>query len=154
MSGSALHSFTERNRHGKLARYGLSVAIGVVIGCLTVSLLRPEASFAVPEADLAAAEGVIAVPAQLSADIYGLYLIDTHNETILLYSYVGPWERGLRLLSARSFRYDRRLSEFNTSKPSPQEVRKLLESDSTDSPEQGESGKKVKAGDTAEPLGE
>ena len=126
MSDSALHPVAGQNRTSGFARYALVAVAGAAVAVLAVSLLAPQSSLALPDGAPTAADGVFAVPAQLTSDVHGLYLIDTRNETILLYSY-SPRSRNLRLLSARSFQYDRRLTNFNTDKPSPDQVRELLE---------------------------
>ena len=112
--------------HG-FGRYILAGSIGVLVGCLAVSLLVPDTTLALPQNGASSADGIFAVQARLASDTYGLYLIDVRNQTILLYTYGGPRGRGLSLLSARSFRHDRQLTDFNTAKPSPEQVRQLLE---------------------------
>ena len=110
-----------------LGKYILAAVIGALVVYLLGGFLTPSATLALPQEGPVGAEGVLAVPAQLTADAYGLYLIDLRNQTILLYTYGGPWARGLRLISARSFQYDRELVDFNSGEPSPQDVQKLIE---------------------------
>ena len=114
-------------RQGTLGRYILAAVAGALIVYLLGSLFSPAPTLALPQEGPIGSQAVMAVPAQLASDAYGLYLIDLENQTILLYSYGGPWAKGLRLLSARSFRYDRMLVDFNAGKPSPQDVKQLLE---------------------------
>ena len=83
-------------------------------------------------------------------------MIDTQNQTILLYSYGGPWAQGLSLMSARSFRYDRELVDFNSGKPSPQDVRQLLEGslkvlDSPDGSDKDKTNNATESGSTPQP---
>ena len=113
--------------HRALGKYILAGIIGALAACLAISSLTPATTFALPELGRSSADGVFAVEARLGADVYGLYLIDTKNQTILLYRYGGIRSGGLSLLSARSFRYDRQLPDFNSGKPSPGEVRELIE---------------------------
>ncbi len=108
-------------------KYILAAIIGALATCLIISIFTPATTLAVPKFGQPGAEGIFAIQARLSSDSYGLYLVDTRNQTILLYRYGGPRAKGLSLLSARSFRYDRQLRDFNTGKPSPQDVRKLIE---------------------------
>ena len=133
MNGSALHPVAGRNRTSGFVRYALVAVAGAAVAIVAVSLLTPQSSLALPDGALGTADGVFAVPAQLTSDVHGLYLIDTRNETILLYSY-SPRSRNLRLLSARSFQYDRRLTNFNTDRPSPDQVRQLLETPTPTTP--------------------
>ena len=122
-----------RARRSSLGKYILAAILGALIAYVAarVSIFTPAATLALPETSAVSSEGVLAIQAHLSSDVYGLYLIDLKNQTILLYGYGGPWSRGLRLLSARSFQYDRKLLDFNTGKPSPREVQQLIEAGST-----------------------
>ena len=120
-----------RARRSSLGKYILAAILGALIAYVVTSVFTPAATLALPETSAVSSEGVLAIQAHLSTDVYGLYLIDLKNQTILLYGYGGPWSRGLRLLSARSFQYDRKLLDFNSGKPSPREVRQLIESGST-----------------------
>ena len=134
-------SSPSRPRQSSLGKYVLAAAIGALIAYIAGSVLTPGTTFALPQAGAASGEGILAVQARLSSEAYGLYLIDVKNQTILLYGYGGPWARGLRLLSARSFQFDRELVDFNSGQPSPQDVRKLLEVVPKDSDSSIESGK-------------
>ncbi len=70
--------------------------------------------------------GVFIVPAQFTRDNFGCYLLDVDAQTVVAYQFY-PGEKQLRLIAARGYRYDRRLTNFNTGAPSPEEVRSLLE---------------------------
>lgn len=75
---------------------------------------------------VAGGNGVYMMPGQLGHDSYGCYLMDLDNQNLCIYG----WDdtgRKLKLLAARSFRYDRRLENFNTDSPSPSEVKELIE---------------------------
>ena len=125
------HFSHSQARHSSLGKYILVAILGALIAYVATSIFTPAATLALPETSAVSSEGVLAIQAHLSTDVYGLYLIDLKNQTILLYGYGGPWSRGLRLLSARSFQYDRKLLDFNSGKPSPREVQQLIESGST-----------------------
>jgi len=125
-----------------LGKYVLAGAIGALVVYLAGSFFTPAPTLALPQEGAVGAQGFLAVPAQLSSDAYGLYLIDLRNQTILLYGYGGTWSKGLRLISARSFQYDRELADFNSGKPSPQDVQQLLQDalmpqDSSAGPDKG-----------------
>ena len=124
-------SFLCTSKRPNLGKYILAALFGALAACLAVSLFAARPSLALSEFGPLAADGILAVQARLSSDTYGLYLIDTQNQTVLLYGYGGPFSRGLHLLSARSFRYDRQLLDFNAGKPSPREVRQLIEAAQT-----------------------
>lgn len=73
---------------------------------------------------------ILVVPVQIERDSYGLAMVDTVGQTLWIYELNsrGPAHKWLRLLAARSWRYDRLLQEFNTDKPKPEQVKMLLES--------------------------
>jgi hypothetical protein len=73
---------------------------------------------------------VLVVPVQIARDSYGLAMVDTVSETLWIYELNsrGPVHKRLRLLAARSWRYDRLLQELNTDRPKPEEVKMLLQS--------------------------
>ncbi|HYO07622.1 MAG TPA: hypothetical protein VER17_01495 [Tepidisphaeraceae bacterium] len=73
---------------------------------------------------IAGGAGLFVVPAQFSTNTWGCYLMDVDSQTLCAYQYV-PGERQLRLVAARNFAYDRRLTNFNTGEPSPKEVQEL-----------------------------
>ena len=127
MDSSRIQSCSAPAGKSTLGRYILAAVGGALIVYLLGGIFSPAPTLALPQEGTLGSQAVMAVPAQLASDVYGLYLIDLENQTILLYSYGGPWAEGLRLLSARSFKYDRKLLDFNAGKPSPQDVRQLLE---------------------------
>ena len=73
---------------------------------------------------------ILVVPVQIARDSYGLAMVDTISETLWIYELNsrGPIHNRLRLLAARSWRYDRLLQELNTDRPKPEEVKMLLQS--------------------------
>ncbi len=75
---------------------------------------------------IAGGAGVFIMPGQLGEKIWGVYLLDVDAQTLAAYAYDARSGR-LKLAAARSYRYDRRLEDFNTSDPSPDEVRQLVE---------------------------
>jgi hypothetical protein len=68
---------------------------------------------------------VVIMPAQLSPNTWGCYVMDSQNQTLSVYQYT-PGEHDLRLAAARDIQYDRKLGDFNTSPP-PAEIRKMIE---------------------------
>lgn len=82
-----------------------------------------------PFPPIAGAAGLFVMPAQFSRDRWGCYLMDIDAQTLVTYEY-NPAENGtfpsLMLSSARNFRFDRRLKNFNTT-PDPREVARMLE---------------------------
>lgn len=74
---------------------------------------------------IAGGNGLFVMPAQLSPNTWGCYLMDIDHQTLCVYQY-SPGEKMLRLAAARNVQYDRRLGNFNTT-PSPQEIKNLVE---------------------------
>ena len=75
---------------------------------------------------IAGGAGFFIMPAQFSQNVWGCYLLDVDSQTLCAYQYL-EGRKQLRLVAARNFQYDRRLSNFNTGSPSPLEVRALVE---------------------------
>jgi hypothetical protein len=69
---------------------------------------------------------VFIVPAQFAPNVFGCYLMDIDAQTLCAYQFF-PSDKALRLLAARNFRFDRRLTNFNTDKPTPEEVKQIVE---------------------------
>lgn len=74
---------------------------------------------------IAGGAGLFLMPAQFSSNTWGCYLMDVDTQTLVAYQFL-PGEKQLRLIAARSFRFDRRLGNFNTSPP-PLEVKDLVD---------------------------
>lgn len=72
---------------------------------------------------------ILAVPIQIERDSYGLAMVDTVGQTLWIYQINsrGPVYNRLRLLAARSWRYDKLLQRYNTGEPAPGQVKMLLE---------------------------
>lgn len=71
------------------------------------------------------AGGIIVVAGQVTAESYGLYLIDLKAGTISVYQYLAG-ARKLRLLAVRNFTFDVQLDEYNT-EPPVGEIKKLVQ---------------------------
>ncbi len=69
--------------------------------------------------------GLFIMPAQISSNVWGCYVMDIDAQTLCGYTITGsPPE--LKLVTARNFRFDRQLGALNTTPP-PSEVRAMLE---------------------------
>ena len=82
-----------------------------------------------PFPPIAGAAGLFVMPAQFSKDRWGCYLMDIDAQTLVSYEYAESDDKTrpeLMLSSARNFRFDRRLKNFNTM-PDPREVARMLE---------------------------
>ncbi len=72
---------------------------------------------------------IIVVPVQIERDSFGVVLVDKVGQTMCVYELNrhGPAQNRLKLLAVRSWKYDRLLQQYNSAKPSPQQVKKILE---------------------------
>ena len=72
---------------------------------------------------------VTAVTIQLGRDTYGLAMIDANRQTLWIYEFSarGQTFDQIRLVAARSFEYDRQLTEWNTGSPTPTQVKNIIE---------------------------
>ncbi len=101
--------------------------VGVLL--LTVAGRGPAAAVAQPlPAALgggAARGGMTVMPAQMTVNTYGCFVLDADHQTLTAYQFL-PGEKDLKLVAARDVQYDRQLTDFNTA-PSPTDVRHLVE---------------------------
>ena len=74
----------------------------------------------------AGARGVFAFTGQLTKSTFGVHLVDVDAMTMWTYEYE-PARGCLRLASARTWRYDRYLENFNTCNLPPDVVEKMIE---------------------------
>ena len=75
---------------------------------------------------IAGGAGVFVMPGQTASNVWGAYLLDVDAQTLCVYQYF-PGDKSLKLSAARSYKYDRKLENFNTSNPTPREVKALLD---------------------------
>ncbi len=73
--------------------------------------------------------GVFVVPAQFNSNLFGCYLMDVDAQTLCAYQYTP--DKQLRLIAARTFKYDRRVNVYNTSPP-PSDIRDLIEKEAAE----------------------
>jgi hypothetical protein len=71
---------------------------------------------------------IMVVPIQFDRESYGIAMVDTVGQTIWIYqlSDRGPVYNRLKLLAARTWKYDKLLEQYNTAEPKPEQVRALL----------------------------
>ena len=104
----------------------LPIFIVLFILCLFFMGSKADDSF---ETQAGGKGGIHLVPVQIARDSYGVVMVDTVSQTLWVYEINnrGPAYNNLRLLAARSWKYDRKLEDLNTSSPRPKEVQRLLE---------------------------
>lgn len=109
-----------------VSRWLIVILLSVIATCLLLEiggLTRPaqgQPAMAGQKLD------VFAVAGKITPETYGLYLVDTRRGTVCVYQYFSG-SRKLRLVSARTFWYDIQLESYNCDKPTPHEVKKLVE---------------------------
>lgn len=84
-------------------------------------------AYAQEQAPIAGGAGVFVMPAQFSTNTWGCYLLDVDAQTLCAYQYY-PGDKQMRFIAARSYKYDRRLADYNTA-PSPREIQDLVKKD-------------------------
>lgn len=114
-----------------MGKMRLKIATGMV--CIIVGLLFFAGFAQEQNSENARGQGdnltVKAIPVQLGREAYGLAMIDSETQTLWVYEFMRGQAFGqLRLIAARSFEYDRKLTEWNTAEPTPTQVKKILES--------------------------
>lgn len=112
-------------------RSAIAVGIYAVVALMAANLIvmlsggrSPSAVYAQPQPAIAGGAGVFVMPAQIGQNMWGCYLLDVDAGTLCVYQYF-PGAKQLQLLSARNYKFDRRLENFNTS-PSPAEIEELV----------------------------
>ncbi len=75
---------------------------------------------------IAGGAGIFVMPAQLSSNMWGCYLLDVDTGTLCVYQFSPANKTELKFLAARDYKSDRRLKNFNTS-PAPEEIKDLVD---------------------------
>lgn len=102
----------------------LAVLVWVLLGRESGPSMLPMA-FGQAQPTIAGGGGVYMMPAQIGPQSYGTYLMDIDSQTLMVYQY-SQVDGQLRFKAARSFKWDRRLQNFNTPSPTPAEVEELV----------------------------
>ena len=76
------------------------------------------------QAPIAGGAGLFVMPAQLSGNTWGCYLMDVDRGALCVYQFL-PGARQLQFVASRSFTQDTRLANFNTV-PAPHEIQDLV----------------------------
>ncbi len=123
----------KRPRRRNPVAVALYVNAAMLVAILAVLLARDSHPTIVPMAMgqsqqqpvIAGGAGLFVMPAQFSGNVWGCYILDVDQQTLCAYNVTGSPPK-LKLIAARDFRYDRRLRNYNTDTPSPQEVQDLV----------------------------
>jgi hypothetical protein len=118
-----------RNHRLTFALYLNAAMLGAIVIVLLSRGGPPSmlpAAYAQNQLPIGGGAGVFIVPAQFAPNTFGCYLMDIDAQTLCAYQFF-PADKQLRLIAARNFRWDRRLTEFNTDLPTPKEVQQMIE---------------------------
>lgn len=104
--------------------------IAILLAIIATTLLvRSQDSLALTPAfadqPMAGARGVFAFTGQLDKNRYGLFMMDVDSSNVWCYEYL-PSTRKLKLVAARSFRFDRYLENYSCDEPSPEQIQEML----------------------------
>ena len=72
-----------------------------------------------------AQENIKVVPTQISATRWGVVLVNTRNDIMAVYRFVGSQSR-IQLMASRDFRADLKLKDFNNLPPTPAQVKAMV----------------------------
>jgi hypothetical protein len=122
---SELHSKTPVASNSRMAQWIIVALLSVIATCLLMEI-GFGASAATAQVTSVGGGDVLVVGGQITKDSYGLYLVDTKRQALAVYQWL-PGSRKLRLMAARTFKYDIQLDEYNADKPTPSEVKRLVE---------------------------
>jgi hypothetical protein len=105
---------------------------GILIGLLAAGLLfyipgRPGTVRA--GSDQNSQSSIQVIPIQISRENQGIVMVDTRSRTIWIYELFDRQTgfKQIRLMAARTWEYDRLLTEWNSAEPTPQQIRNALE---------------------------
>jgi len=111
----------------KLLLFGILAVAMIYVWALGSRMKTPAIAEATPQ------EGsggqVLIVPIQIDRDNYGLAMVDTNRQSLWIYELNrrAAAHNRLRLLAARSWKYDKLLEDYNTAEPKPNQIKALLE---------------------------
>ena len=111
--------------HPPMVQWVIVVLLSVIATCLLLEL-GFGASSATAQVTSVGGSDMLVVGGQITKDSYGLYLVDTKKQSLCVFQWL-PGTRKLRLMAARTFKYDVQLDEYNADKPTPGEVKLLVE---------------------------
>jgi len=122
---SELRRETRVTSHRPMVQWVIVAVLLVIAACLVLEL-GLGASWAAAQVTSVGGNDMLVVGGQITKDSYGLYLVDMKRQSLCVYQWL-PGTRKLRLMAARTLKYDVQLDEYNADKPTPSEVKRLVE---------------------------
>lgn len=103
----------------------LSVIAALLLANLVAILAKNETPvFAQRQSPIAGGSGVYVMPAQLSGNSWGCYLLDVDRGNLSCYQFT-PGTSELKFVASRNIRNDTQLNDYNTA-PRPSEILNLV----------------------------
>ena len=117
--------------------FALYLVAALLLANLVATLSRNDsaltsAAFAQRQPPIAGGAGLFVMPAQLSGNTWGCYLLDVDRGTLSTYQFF-PGASQLKFVSARNIRNDTSLQNFNTTPP-PAEILDLVNKQNLNKP--------------------
>ena len=128
-----------------MVQWVIVVILSVIAACLVLEV-GFGASSATAQVTSVGGNDVLVVGGQITKDSYGLYLVDIKRQSLCVFQWL-PGTRKLRLMASRTFKYDVQLDEYNADKPTPRDVKRLVEQNKRLGGEETS-----KTGDTGKPV--
>jgi hypothetical protein len=119
---------TRRPNSIALALWANAALLAVILVVLFTRSNVPSflpAAYAQNQPPIAGGAGVFVMPAQMQQNVWGAFLLDVDAKTLCAYQFY-PGEKKLRLVAARSYKWDTKLEAFNVDMP-PKEVKAWVE---------------------------
>jgi hypothetical protein len=115
----------ESQRRSNLTTFALYAVAALLLANLLALLFRSEnPAMAQRQGPIAGGAGMFVMPAQLSGNTWGCYLMDVDRGTLCVYQFY-PGSKQLQFVGARNFINDVKLKNYNTT-PSPAEIADLV----------------------------
>ena len=116
------------------ALWANALALGLVAGGLVIrgsdhsvgagpGLLA--AAWGATQQPIAGGGGLYLMPAQLSSNVWGVYVMDVDRQSLMVYHF-DPGAKRLNFIAARELVHDRQLGNYNTF-PDPAEIKSIAE---------------------------
>ena len=122
-----------RNRPLVIGLYLNAALMAAVLGALLTrsgppSFLPAAYGASLAPQPIAGGANLYLMPAQFSVSTWGCYVLDIDAQTLCAYRYIpNNSAADLQLVAARKITYDRRLTNFNSSNPSWQDVKQWVD---------------------------
>ena len=116
------------------ALWANAAAIGLLAGGLFLRGQDPAPAFpgmlpaawaAGQDRPIAGGAGLYLMPAQLSSNAWGVYVMDVDRQSLMVYHF-DPSAKRLNFIAARELTHDRQLGNYNTF-PDPSEIKSIAE---------------------------